>query len=322
MRSIDYAIAENREGALAALSQGYRPKAAGIDLLDMLKERTETHDRYVSLHRLEELKGIREADGMLVIGAMTTLRELAESDLVRTRFAALAASAGQAATPQVRARATVGGNILQRPRCWYFRAREYNCLKKGGSTCYAVEGENQFHAIFGEGPCHITHPSNIAPALVASEAELVLRKPTGQERTVAAEEFFVLPNVDVQRENTIGEDELMTEVRLPKLPEASGYVEFKQKQSFDWPMAACTAVRRAGGWRVVLSHVAPVPWRARAVEEALGGRATVDHDTAAEVARLATKDAQPMSQNAWRLKLAQAAVRRALLIASGKEIDA
>ncbi len=317
MKAFDYAIAENTSGAIAAIGKKYRVKAAGIDLLDMLKERTEPGDRFVSIHRVAELGGIMTTADGLRIGALATLAEIGDSELVRKSFPALAEAASSAATPQVRARATAAGNVLQRPRCWYFRAKEYDCLKKGGATCFAVEGENQFHALFGGGPCHITHASNIAPALVAVNAEIRAR---GQKdtRVISADGFFTLPDKGVGRENSLSEDELVTEFVIRKLPTKSAYVEFKEKQSFDWPLAACTVALLDGKWRVVLSHVAPIPWRATKAEEVLGGTADIDEALAEKAADAALEGAKPMRDNGYRLKLVRAAVRRSLLEACGK----
>lgn len=318
MKSFDYAIAKTPEGALRAAGKGYAYKAAGIDLLDLLKERTTEAEKIVSLHRIESLAYIREKDKGVALGAMATLRQVGENPLLQRRFAALAEAAGDAATPQVRTRATVGGNILQRPRCWYFRANEYNCLKKGGSTCFAVDGENSYHALYGGGPCHITHPSNVAPVLLAGGAVLEIQN-SKETRHVPADEFFVLPRNSMYTENVLKEGELLAEIFFPALPQKSGYVEFRQKQSFDWPLAAATVVYTGEKWSVVLSHVAPIPWRATKAEEVLGNAADIDAALAEKAAEAALDGAVPMRQNAWRLRMVRAAVRRALLKACGKD---
>ncbi len=323
MRAFDYAVAENTDGAIAAIGKGYKVKASGLDLLDMLKERTEKSDKIVSIHKLGDLKSISEPGGDtgLTIGALATLAQVSGHSYIQKNFAALAEAAGAAATPQVRARATVGGNVLQRPRCWYYRANEYDCLKKGGSTCYAVEGDNTYHAIFGGGPCHIIHPSNVAPPLVAVNATIKVRHGKDTKEYKAAD-FFVLPAKSMYAENVLGEDELITEIVIEKIPEKSGYVEFKEKQSFDWPVASCTAVYTNGAWSIVLGHVAPVPWKSKKAEEVLGGSADVSYELAEKAADAAIADADPMTHNGYRVKLARAAVRRAILTACGKEIDA
>lgn len=321
MKPFDLAIADTLSGALKAMGNGYKAKAGGIDLLDRLKERTEESDKLVSLSRLREdvLRGVKEADGGAVIGPLTTLRELGESELLLKKFPALALSAADAATPQIRAVATAGGNICQRPRCWYYRSLDFPCLKKRGAKCYAVDGENHYHALFGGGPCYIVHPSNIAPPLVAAGAQFDIEGPKGK-RTIAAGDFFVLPEKSMYAENVLGADELITAIRIPKWPVKSAYVEFREKQSFDWPLAACAAVHDGTKWNVVMGAVAPIPWRAGKAEEALKDAKEITPELAEKAADAALDGAQPMTQNAWRLKLARAAVRRALLLADGKEI--
>ncbi|MBX3728524.1 MAG: FAD binding domain-containing protein [Candidatus Sumerlaeia bacterium] len=327
MRAFDYAIAENAAGVLAATARGYRIKAAGIDVLDLLKERTAAPDKLVSIHEIADLRRIHiDEQERIVIGALATLQDVHDFDAIRGHFGALAIAAGDAATPQIRARATVGGNICQRPRCWYFRSQDFNCLKKGGATCFAVEGENAPHALFGGGPCYIVHPSNIAPALVAFGAEVLVRSSSG-ERAIPAGEFFLLPgDGGITRENVLRSEELVTGVRLPAMPGApnrrSSYVEFRERQSFDWPLASCAAAFDGAAWNVVLGHVAPVPWRAVAANEVLGSAGSITPELAEKAADAALEGARPMRDNAWRLKLVRAAVRRALLKADGKDIDA
>lgn len=317
MKAFDYAIARTTEAATTALADGWKPKAGGIDLLDRLKERTETAEKLVSLQPLGELRGIEAKDGGLSIGALTTMRELGASPLVQKAFPALAHAANEAATPQIRAVATVAGNLCQRPRCWYFRNKEWECLKKGGATCFAVDGENQFHSLFDEGPCHIVHPSNIAPALVAAGALLDVASAKGT-RSIPLAEFFVPTNQKLDGENVLAADELILRIRVPKLPEKSAYVEARQKQSFDWALASCAAVYLNGRWSVVLGAVASTPRRATKAEELLGS-SSIDDALAEKAADAALDGAKPMSKNAWRLKLARAVTRRALLQADGKE---
>jgi xanthine dehydrogenase YagS FAD-binding subunit len=319
MKAFDYAIAENRAGALAALKREYKPKAGGIDLLDMLKERIEKSEKVVAIHQVKDLKGISEENGALMILPLTTLREIGESDVVKKKFAALSDSCLEAASPQIREVASAGGNLLQRPRCWYFRSQEFNCLKKGGGQCFAVDGENRYHAIFGEGPCHIVHPSNLAPAFVAGRGEVKAVNAAGEERVIKADDFFVMPDRSLYAENVLEDDELLTAISFPKLPERSAFVAIKEKQGFDWPIASCAAALVDGKWNVVLGHVAPKPWRAAAAEELLAGVKEVDNELATRAAEAAVKDAEPMSRNEWRVALAKASVRRALLKASGKE---
>ena len=320
MKPIDHAFAKTEAAALRAASHGWTIKAGGIDLLDRLKERDTEQTRLVSILRLEGMRGIEEHAGGLRIGPLATLRDVADSALARRLFPALAQSAGEAATPQIRAVATMGGNLCQRPRCWYFRSKDFPCTKKGGSTCYAVDGENAFHALFGGGPCHIVHPSNVAPPLMAAGARFVVKGASG-ERTIDAEDFFVLPRQSVYAENVLSEGEMIARIDVPEPPSRSAWVQLKQRQSFDWPLAACAAARTAQGWRVVLGAVAPVPWIPAKANALLANAAEITPQLAEQAAEAALDGAVPMSQNAWRLALVRAAVRRALLLADGKDID-
>jgi xanthine dehydrogenase YagS FAD-binding subunit len=232
---------------------------------------------------------------------------------------ALALAAGWAGTPQIRNLATLGGNLAQRPRCPYFRSELFHCRKKGGTECFAIPGENQEHAVFGNGLCAIVHPSGAATALVALGASLKLKGPRG-ERTLPIEQFFVRPEQDVTRENVLQPGELIVEVRVPT-GRRGGYVKLMQKQTFDWPLADAAAVLDLDGGtvreaRVVLGSAAPVPWRASAVEKALVGK-KLDESSARAAAQLATSGATPLDKNGHKLAALQAAVLRSLLAAGG-----
>src|SRR6266478_3214423 len=256
---------------------GHVALAGGVDVLDLAKQNILAPIALVNLKGLKELSGIEvRASGELRLGATVKLSEIAENPVVRAKFAAIAQAAGEAATPQIRNLGTVGGNILQRPRCWYFRNPDVNCLKKGGDTCYSIGGLNRYHAILGGGPSYIVHPSNLAPALVAFRANARIVGPSG-ERVVELEKFFALPTVDPKRENLLRTGEIITEVIVPA-PAAntrSVYIEAREKQSFDWPLvSAAVVIERAPGAksirdaRVVMGAVAPVPWRSVEAEQA------------------------------------------------------
>ena len=173
-------------------------------------------------------------------------------------------------TPQIRNMGTVGGNIMQRPRCWYFRNEEFNCLKKGGSRCFAVEGENQYHAIFGDGPCHIVHPSSLAVPVIAYGGRFRVAGPNGA-REIDAGQFFQLPNANLYGETVLQPDEIITHVLLPAPGQRSAAYEVRFKQSHDWPLAAAAVNLVMSGStiksaRIVMGAVAPIPWRAQAAE--------------------------------------------------------
>jgi xanthine dehydrogenase YagS FAD-binding subunit len=292
--------------------------AGGVDLLDLLKLGLAAPQTLVNLKGLRELQGIEvKPGGDLRLGALARLDEVRAHPLIRANFTAIAEAADQTATPQIRNLATVGGNLLQRPRCWYFRNPDVHCLKKGGDRCYALSGLNRYNAILGGGPSYIVHPSNLATALVAFDAIARIIGPAG-ERTVKLENFFTLPAADPTHENSLGAGEIMAEVVVPA-PAAgthSTYLEAREKQSFDWPLVsavavilASPAVRRA---RIVLGAVAPIPWRATAAEAALRG-ALLDSARARLAAQAALKGAAPMSGNAYKVPMAKAIVRRAIL---------
>jgi xanthine dehydrogenase YagS FAD-binding subunit len=323
VKSFEWTEAATVADALTQIGGGSAVKAGGLDLLDRMKEGIDSPSRLVNIRNVGELRGVRqERDGGLWLGPLTTLAELDAHPLVRQKFTALADSAGHAATPQIRNVATLGGNLLQRPRCWYFRSEDFDCRKKGGSVCYAQEGENQYHAVFGNEVCAIVHPSATATALVALGARLQLKGAAGA-REVALEEFFVTPEEDVRRENRLGERELITGVRVPALAAGarSAYLKQGEKESFDWPLAdvAVVAHTRAGKVErasIVLGAAAPVPLRARAAEEALAGKA-VNEETARAAAKAAVAGARPLAQNAYKLPIFETLVRRALLAAAG-----
>ena len=214
-------------------------KAGGIDLVDHLKEHLVEPPRVVDLKTIPGLDKITvEADGSLRIGTLATLAQVAAHEAVRKTHPALARACGEAASPQVRNVATIGGNVLQRPRCWYYRLESYKCVKKGGDVCFAVAGENRYHVIFGGGPAFPTHPSSAAVPLVAYGASFVLDGPKGA-RTVPAAEFFVLPAKDPTRENVLQPGEVLLEIRVPATKGwKSAYSEVRERAAFDWPLVS------------------------------------------------------------------------------------
>jgi xanthine dehydrogenase YagS FAD-binding subunit len=329
-----YVNAANEKEALAALAQagGQAPRgkilpiAGGMDLVALMKDYIAQPDRVVNVKGLDQTIAATP-DGGLRIGAGVRLAELAEHPVARKLYPALTDSAAEVGTPQIRNVGTIGGNLTQRPRCWYFRNEEFDCLKKGGSRCFAVDGENQYHAIFGNGPCYIVHPSSLAIPLIAYGAKLKVAAASG-EKTVDASEFFVTPDKNVQVENVLSPSELVTQVTLPAPGQTrSAVYEVRFKQSHDWPLAMAVvvltmndarAVQRA---RVVMGAVAPVPWRSAEAEQALAGK-TITDETASAAADAAVKDARPMTENGYKVQIARTAVKRAILKAAGLPVPA
>jgi xanthine dehydrogenase YagS FAD-binding subunit len=324
VKAFAYVNAANEKEALAALvpERGRTlPLAGGQDLLALMKDYVARPDRIVNVKTLDATVATA-GDGGLRIGSAVTLAALAAHEGARKAYPALTYAAQEVGTPQIRHVGTVGGNLCQRPRCWYFRNEEFHCLKKGGPRCYAVEGENQFHAIFGEGPCHIVHPSSLAVPLIAYNARMRVAGQNG-EREVPAEEFFVMPDQSMFAENVLRPNELLTHVILPPPGNVkSATYEVRYKQSHDWPLAFATAVlsfegRTVTGARLVLGAVAPVPWRVREAERELTGK-TINEVVADRVAQVAVSSARPMSQNAYKVQIARTALKRCILAAAAQ----
>jgi xanthine dehydrogenase YagS FAD-binding subunit len=299
-------------------SSGARVFAGGTDLLGCLHDGVFDAEKVVSLRSIEDLGGIREtSDGGLRIGAMTTISEVASNELVNQRYPGLAQAAGEVASPQLRNQGTLGGNLCQRPRCWYFRG-DFNCSKKGGDQCYAVDGENHYHCIFGGSACFIVHPSDTAPALVALGGSVKIAS-GGGERTVPLEEFYILPEVDHEKETVLEPGEIVTEVVLPPLGEGwqSSYRKVRERGSWDFALASVALALRSEGGRVreariILGGVAPVPWRSQAAEEELTGR-RIDEGRARRVGDAAIKNAEPLDYNGYKVPLVKGVVEEALL---------
>ncbi len=336
MKPFEYVTAESFPAAAEFLAGGQRGdtliKAGGVDVLDRLKEGLETPQQVLNLRDARGsgpgFEPIKAQGVDIVIGATTTLTQIADHTAIRERYPALARAAAVAATPQIRNVATVGGNLCQKPRCWYYRSSDFHCLKKGGATCYAVDGDNRYHAIFGAGACHIVHPSNAAVGLLAYRARLRLVKYKAgklEQRNVSLDDFFRVP-VDPQKdENVLEPGELIFEIHLSGEANAppgknggsgSAYVEIREKQSFDWPMVSCAVnLNDRAKPRVVLGAVAPIPWRLKHVEDLLAKR-ELTNKRIAEAKAAAADGAEPMPHNGYKAQLVGVVVERALRQAS------
>jgi xanthine dehydrogenase YagS FAD-binding subunit len=325
MRAFEYASPSTIAEVIPLLGQNgdgmTRPLAGGTDLLTLMKADITAPTRLIDLKRLSDLpSGVAATDQGVSLGARTSLSEIETNRLIQQRYPALAEAAGLAATPQLRNMATLGGNLLQRPRCWYFRSPHFNCWLKGGTTCPAYEGQNQQHALFGGGPCYAVHPSDLAPALLALDAQVRLHGSAG-ERTLPLAEFYALPTDERRTETVIDDDELVLEISLPALPEGTRSTYFKAMDRKVWAFAlvGVAAVLRLGGpsgrrieaARLVLGGVAPIPWRAAAAEQVLIG-AEAGADLFARAAEVALAGAQPLEHNGYKLPLASALIRQAL----------
>src|SRR2546422_11316079 len=325
VKAFAYVNATSEREAVAALKfDGIAlPLAGGQDLLARMKDYIDSPDRVVNVKNALDATVTATPDGGLKIGGAMKVVDLAEHAQVAKLYPAVAAAAIEIGTPQIRNQATVGGNINQRPRCWYYRNEEFVCYKKGGSRCFAVNGENQYHAIFGnDGPSHIVHPSSLAVPFLAYGAKFRVLGPNG-EREVAAADYFTMPTLqNVLKENVLADEELMTHVSLPAPGNVkSGHYEVRYKQSHDWPLAFATIVLTLNGntiqaARVVLGAVAPIPWRSQDAERALVGQ-PLDEQTAAAAGEAAVRGARPMSGNLYKVQIAKTAVKRAVMQAAG-----
>lgn len=305
-----------------------RPIAGGQDLLTTMKDYITRPTRVVNLKGIRGLDRIeQDGKGGLRIGALVTLGQLEEHPIVRRNFPGLAEAAHSVATPQIRNLGTVGGNLCQRPRCWYFRLEEVVCLKKGGSECYAATGENKYNAILGGGPSYIVHPSDLAPMLLALGASVTVIGVEGK-RVIPLDKFFTLPSEgNVRRENALKNEEIVTHVQVPpsKVAAHSTYLKFKERESMDFALASVAAAvamapnRTISEARLVLGGVAPIPWRVPKAEAFLIGK-TLTGDVLATTARMSLEGAKPLEKNGYKIPLTQTLIRRALAKVGGVSV--
>jgi xanthine dehydrogenase YagS FAD-binding subunit len=324
MNRFEWVDATSVDRALAAVSSESVFKAGGVDLLDLMKDDISAPKRLVNIRNIQGLNEIREDDLGLHIGPLTTLTEIAEHQTVKKKYPAIADAADRVATPQIRNMATIGGNLAQRPRCWYFRSEDFHCRKKGGKHCFAQDGENDYHAIFDNRTCAIVHPSGLAVPLVALGASLQITSPKGK-REVPLEEFFVSPEQDVTRENILEADELITAITVPATEVRNAYYKQGEKESFDWPIADVAVALTMQGSRcskasIVLGAAAPRPYRAKAAEAQLAN-SVISEDTARKAAQQAMAGATPLANNSYKVPIFEAIIRRTILRAAGMNAE-
>ena len=303
---------------LSLLASDATAMAGGTDLLGLMKAGIAEPERVVDLTDVEGLRGWSHEPGSgLEIGALTPLADL-ESPELRALLPIVPAALADAATPQLRAMGTVGGNLLQRTRCWYYRDDAFPCWLKGGGTCFAREGEHRIHAVVGARECISASPGDLAPALIACDASLTLRSSDGA-RELALADLYVVPTGDDRREHALLPGEVITSVRVPEaaLARKGAYRKHMDRKAWSFALVSVAASaridgRRARDVRIVLGGVAPVPWRATAAERLLEG-AVLDGRSATEAGRLSLEGAEPLEQNAFKVPLAAELVRRTLL---------
>jgi len=321
MRAFEYTSPTTRQQAVELLSGEAAVLAGGTDLLSLMKDDVVTPKRVVNIKDIRELNGVHYGPRGMQIGALTSLGDLADHPLVKQHYPAFADALLEAASQQIRNMATIGGNICQRPRCWYFRSGFGLTPKTPEGKSLVEAGDNRYHAILGnDGPALFVSPSSIVPAMIAYEARIRIAGPKGS-RELALEKLFKTPQAEGEREHDLQANEIVTDIFLPP-PSAGRYAhyEVRQKESFDWPLAlAAVALHMNGNTvrsaRVVMGYVAPVPWVSEEAAQALVGKA-VSEETAKAAGDAAVSKAKPLSHNGYKVQLARVAVKRAILQAA------
>ena len=325
MQAFSYVSPTKKEDVPALLGKSWGEVeilAGGTDLLSLMKDDITTPKKLVNIKQVAGIHAISNEKDAMVIGALVTLDQLSKAADVKQRFPVLAMAAGEAASPQIRNLATVGGNLCQRPRCWYFRTGHGLLAQRDGKSL-VLQGDNRYHAILGnDGPAYFVSPSTVAPVLIAYGAVVRMQGSRGA-RELPAEKFFVIPQEEGEREHNLRPDEFVTSVWLPKAAAEvrAGHYEVRQKEAFDWPYATAAVALTMNGStvqkaRVVMGHVAPVPWLSLEAEQALTGKA-ITQATADAAAQAAVSNAKSLGHNAEKIHLARVAVKRAILAAAG-----
>ena len=327
MEAFAYASPKTLADAIALLGSNWDDAAilaGGTDLLSLLKDNLASPKRLVNIKGIRELEGIRESGDGLRIGALVTLEELRGHRLIGAEFPALREAAAGVSSPQIRNMGTVGGDLLQRPRCWYYRAGFGLLAPNTAGRALVPDGDNRYHAVFGNsGPAYFVSPSSLAPALIALGAKVMLAGSSGT-REIQVQDLFVSPKNEGEREHSLAPNEILTEIAIASASRGlrSATYEVRQKEALDWPLAAASvALKMSGGKvlsaRIILGHVAPTPWPATDAERFLAGK-TITAETAAEAGEAAVHGATPLSRNRYKVQLARVAVKRALLAATGQ----
>jgi xanthine dehydrogenase YagS FAD-binding subunit len=318
MKKFMYIYPKNVDSIPAILNEGAGKTllyAGGTDALARLKEEIDKPDQIVNLKAVKELHYIKEEEQGVRIGATTPLYELTENKACEG-MSGLQEAVKSIATLQLRNMGTVGGNLCQKPRCWYFRSRHFPCLRKHGEICYAIDGENKYHAILGGGPCFIVHPSDLAPMLIAFGARVTV---LGNEGTkyIDLHDLYVLPDIDAYNETILSPSEIMTEIYIPKTTLKTHYLKFKERKSFDFALASVALAawinnNQVSDVRIVLGGVAPIPWRAKKAEQVLEGQ-EIDQKLLEKAAAAELDNAEPLEKNEYKVILVKNLLKRAFI---------
>jgi len=321
MQPFEYANPTSLNDALKLLGSEWGQAdvlAGGTDQISLMKEMLHTPKRVVNIKNIKELGGIRRSGQGLHVGATVTFDELASDKQVNAEFPALTHAALGISSPQIRNMGTVGGDLCQRPRCWYFRGG-FGLLGLKDGKSLIPNGDNRYHAIFGGGPAYFVSASSLGPALIALGAKVTLKSHTGS-RTIPVEQFFVAPQNDKTREVALKPNEILTEIVIPAAKVRNATYEVRQREAVDWPLATASVALTMNGpsvahARIILGHVAPTPWAAKKAEALLTGK-QVTEELIQQAAEAAVDGAKPLSDNTYKVQLTRVAVKRALMEAS------
>lgn len=320
MKRFEYIQPEKLSEASLALGKNWEealPYAGGTDLYGMLKHELVQPDKIVNLKKLPGMDKIEYSQKSgLKIGALVKINQLVKQDVIQEKYPVLHQAAAEVASPQLRNVGTIGGNLCQRPRCWYFRS-EFQCLRKSGNICYAVDGENKYHCIIGGGPCFIVHPSDTAVALLALDAQLTVEN-SKTSKTFPMKDFFVLPEKNILRENILNSGDIITSVIVPSLPKntSSAYIKVKERGAWDFAIVSIAAVIQNSGTmiqsgKIAFGGVAPIPW----LDEKLSSRLKnlpVSKQNLRLLQDDVLTDADPLAQNSYKHTLAKNLTTRIL----------
>ena len=324
METFEYASPASVAEAVALLGAKWEDAAAlagGTDLLNCMKDYVYNPKRVVSLKNIKELNGVSKTAAGLRIGATTPIEDMMQNATVRSEYPSLMQAAQGIHSMQIRNMGTVGGDLCQRPRCWYFRSGHGVLGQDEGGKSLVTQGENRYHAIFGGGPAYFVSASSFGPALAALGASVKLVGPSGS-RDVPIEKFFVIPQSSSAREIALLPNEILTEITIPAARNRKNATyEVRHREAIDWPLATASVALDMNGSsvsaaRIRMGHVAPTPWAAAQAEQMLAGK-SITPDVAEQVAQAAVQGAKPLSQNQYKVQLAKVAVKRALLTAAG-----
>ena len=324
MNAFEYAQPTSLDEVQSLLISASGPAAVlagGTDLLTSMKQGIINPARVVSLKRIDELRGIEVTGDTVRVGSMTTLAELAAHPDVARLYPCLVTAVKGIGSPQIINMGTIGGDLCQHPRCWYYR-NGFGLLGMNNGTSLIPEGDNRYHAIFGnDGAAKFVSVSSLAPGLIALGATLTVRGPDKQSRDIPAADFFKTPSAPEDTFTALAVGDVLTHISIPSAQTRNATYEVRERQGLDWPLVtASVAYKDSGGSaqdvRVVLGHVAPTPWIAVASAKTLEGKA-VDEAAAVACGASAAADAKPLSKNAYKVQLARVAVKRALLAAAG-----